>query len=85
MDFIWIVFAFGCGLGVRLLALPPLICYLGAGFLLNFLGMLPAAGLQFSLTRAVQLWLRENATRGSAGYGASSPLGPRALARDTSA
>ena len=57
MDFIWIVFAFGCGLGVRLLALPPLIGYLGAGFLLNFLGVLPAAGLQTLADLGITLML----------------------------
>ncbi|TDF41539.1 potassium transporter Kef [Alteromonadaceae bacterium M269] len=38
MEFIWILFAFICGLGVKLINLPPLIGYLIAGFLLNALG-----------------------------------------------
>ncbi len=38
MDFFWILFAFACGLSVRLLSLPPLVGYLIAGFALNFLG-----------------------------------------------
>lgn len=38
MDFIWILFAFFCGLGMKLISLPPLIGYLLAGFILNFAG-----------------------------------------------
>ncbi len=41
MDFIWILFAFLCGLGVRLISLPPMLGYLLAGFLLNFMHMQP--------------------------------------------
>jgi predicted Kef-type K+ transport protein len=39
MDIVWILFAFVCGLGVKLLGLPPLIGFLAAGFLLNFVGV----------------------------------------------
>jgi predicted Kef-type K+ transport protein len=38
MEFIWILFAFLCGLSVKLINLPPLVGYLIAGFLLNALG-----------------------------------------------
>ncbi len=38
MDYIWIFFAFTCGLVVRLVSLPPLVGYLIAGFALNFMG-----------------------------------------------
>lgn len=38
MDYIWILFAFLCGFGMKLLQLPPLIGFLLAGFLLNALG-----------------------------------------------
>ncbi|MBA6352003.1 cation:proton antiporter family protein [Colwellia sp. BRX9-1] len=38
MDFIWILFAFGCGMAAKSFSLPPSIGYLFAGFLLNFLG-----------------------------------------------
>lgn len=38
MEFIWILFAFFCGLGAKLINLPPLVGYLIAGFLLNALG-----------------------------------------------
>ena len=39
MDVLWILFAFTCGLGVKLLGLPPLIGFLAAGFLLNYAGV----------------------------------------------
>jgi glutathione-regulated potassium-efflux system ancillary protein KefC len=57
MDFIWVIFAFGCGLMVRLLALPPLIGYLAAGFLLNYLGVQPAEGLQTLADLGITLML----------------------------
>ena len=39
MDIFWILFAFVCGLVVKQIALPPLIGYLIAGFLLNVAGL----------------------------------------------
>ena len=39
MDVLWIVFAFACGLAVKLLGLPPLIGFLVAGFALNYAGV----------------------------------------------
>ena len=57
MDFIWIIFAFGCGLLVRVLALPPLVGYLAAGFLLNYLGVQPAEGLQILADLGITLML----------------------------
>ncbi|MFT5154943.1 MAG: glutathione-regulated potassium-efflux system ancillary protein KefC [Planctomycetota bacterium] len=39
MNFLWILFAFVCGFGARVLGQPPLIGYLGAGFLLNAIGV----------------------------------------------
>jgi len=39
MEFTWILFAFVCGLAVKMINLPPLIGFLLAGFLLNYLGM----------------------------------------------
>lgn len=39
MEFAWIAFAFVCGLGVKLLGLPPLIGFLAAGFALNVVGV----------------------------------------------
>ncbi|WP_448549919.1 cation:proton antiporter domain-containing protein [Thalassotalea fusca] len=39
MDFIWILFAFVCGLAAKSITLPPSIGYLLAGFVLNFMGM----------------------------------------------
>jgi len=38
MEFIWILFAFGCGLAAKLISLPPSIGYLLAGFILHFIG-----------------------------------------------
>jgi len=38
MDFIWIFFAFVCGLAAKTVHLPPSIGFLIAGFALNFLG-----------------------------------------------
>ena len=42
---IWVLGAFGLGLLARQLGLPPLIGFLGAGFLLNGLGIAAPAGL----------------------------------------
>lgn len=39
MEFIWIFFAFACGLACRLASLPPLIGFLAAGFMLNAMGV----------------------------------------------
>ncbi len=38
MDFIWIFFAFLCGLAAKSTSLPPSIGYLAAGFALNMMG-----------------------------------------------
>lgn len=38
MDFIWIFFAFACGLVAKTVSLPPSIGYLLAGFILHFIG-----------------------------------------------
>ena len=38
MDFIWILFAFICGLAAKTITLPPSIGFLAAGFLLNMAG-----------------------------------------------
>ncbi len=57
MDFIWILFAFVCGLGMKLLGLPPLIGYLLAGFALNFLGVVPDSGLQLLADLGITLML----------------------------
>jgi len=38
MDFIWIFFAFVCGLVAKTISLPPSIGYLAAGFMLNIAG-----------------------------------------------
>ena len=38
MDFIWILFAFICGLAAKTISLPPSIGFLAAGFILNIVG-----------------------------------------------
>ncbi|GGF57675.1 cation:proton antiporter family protein [Alteromonas lipolytica] len=38
MEYIFLLFAFICGLGVKLIGIPPLVGYLVAGFLLNAFG-----------------------------------------------
>ncbi|MEL7448718.1 MAG: cation:proton antiporter family protein [Pseudomonadota bacterium] len=43
---LWLVFAYACGLGVRLAGLPPLIGFLIAGFALNLAGVQPNETLQ---------------------------------------
>ncbi len=57
MEFIWIFFAFFCGLGVKLVQLPPLVGYLMAGFLLNALGMEPSANLETLANIGITLML----------------------------
>ncbi len=57
MDFIWILFAFTCGLAMRLVALPPLVGYLAAGFALHFLGFQPAQNLDTLANIGITLML----------------------------
>ncbi len=57
MDFIWILFAFICGMGVKLISLPPLIGYLVAGFILHFIGIEPASHLQTLADLGITLML----------------------------
>jgi predicted Kef-type K+ transport protein len=57
MEFIWIFFAFLCGLGVKLIKLPPLVGYLVAGFLLNALGVVPSASLETLANIGITLML----------------------------
>ena len=38
MEYAFLLFAFVCGLTVKLIGIPPLVGYLVAGFLLNFAG-----------------------------------------------
>ena len=57
MDFIWILFAFLCGLGAKTLTLPPSIGYLFAGFLLNFLGFQADDNLQALADLGITLML----------------------------
>ncbi|WP_102795516.1 cation:proton antiporter [Bowmanella denitrificans] len=57
MDFIWVLFAFVCGLGVKMFNLPPLIGFLAAGFLLNFIGIRPAESLETLANLGITLML----------------------------
>lgn len=57
MDFIWVLFAFVCGLGVKVLNLPPLIGFLAAGFLLNFIGVEPTESLEALANLGITLML----------------------------
>jgi predicted Kef-type K+ transport protein len=57
MEFVWIFFAFICGLGVKLIHLPPLVGYLIAGFLLNAFGLEPSANLETLANIGITLML----------------------------
>ncbi|WP_100641380.1 cation:proton antiporter family protein [Alteromonas facilis] len=45
MEYIFLLFAFICGLGVKLIGIPPLVGYLAAGFILHFSGFEASASL----------------------------------------
>ena len=51
MEYAFLLFAFVCGLTVKLIGIPPLVGYLLAGFLLNFAGY----GLTDELTQIANL------------------------------
>ncbi|WP_051222247.1 cation:proton antiporter family protein [Neptunomonas japonica] len=57
MDFIWILFAFVCGLTVKLISLPPLIGFLFAGFVLHFIGVEPTDSLKTLADLGITLML----------------------------
>lgn len=57
MEFIWILFAFICGLAVKLAALPPLIGYLLAGFILHAVGFEANATLEALADLGITLML----------------------------
>lgn len=57
MDFIWILFAFVCGLAVKLISLPPLIGFLLAGFALHFIGVEPTESLNTLANLGITLML----------------------------
>ena len=57
MDFIWILFAFVCGYVFRIIELPPLIGYLLAGFILNFIGIEAATSLEQLANLGITLML----------------------------
>lgn len=57
MEFAFILLAFVCGLGLKLLGLPPLIGYLIAGFALNYLGFESTEALQTIANLGITLML----------------------------
>jgi predicted Kef-type K+ transport protein len=57
MDFIWILFAFVCGMAVKIVSLPPLIGYLIAGFILHAIGIEPATHLEVLADLGITLML----------------------------
>lgn len=57
MEFIWILFAFICGLAVKLVNLPPLIGFLAAGFILNFMQVQPSSILEHLSNLGITLML----------------------------
>jgi glutathione-regulated potassium-efflux system ancillary protein KefC len=57
MEFAFIVVAFVCGLGMKLIGLPPLIGYLVAGFALNSLGFHTTDALQTIADLGITLML----------------------------
>ncbi|NVK24000.1 MAG: cation:proton antiporter [Gammaproteobacteria bacterium] len=57
MEFIWILFAFLCGVSVRLVSLPPMVGYLFAGFLLHFLGLQATSGIEVLSQLGITLML----------------------------
>ena len=57
MDFIWILFAFICGLAVKTVNLPPSIGFLAAGFILNFAGVTPDPSLETLANLGITLML----------------------------
>ena len=57
MDYLWIFFAFACGMLFRFANLPPLIGYLFAGFTLHILGYVPDPSLQILADIGITLML----------------------------
>lgn len=57
MEFIWILFAFSCGLIAKNLTLPPSIGFLSAGFILNIMGVEASDSLQVLADLGITLML----------------------------
>ncbi|MEP0354962.1 MAG: cation:proton antiporter family protein [Paraglaciecola sp.] len=57
MEFAFILLAFACGFGAKLLGLPTLIGYLAAGFVLNYLGFESTDNLQNLANLGITLML----------------------------
>lgn len=57
MEFIWLLFAFACGMVANFINLPSLIGYLCAGFILHFVGLEPLANLDALAEIGISLML----------------------------
>lgn len=57
MSFIWVLFAFVCGLLSKMATLPPLVGFLAAGFLLHYLGITPDENLSIIADIGIMLML----------------------------
>lgn len=57
MDILWILLAYGCGLTVQLVGLPPLVGFLAAGFALNAIGFEANATLESLASLGITLML----------------------------
>lgn len=57
MDFIWILFAFTCGLAAKKISLPPSIGFLAAGFILNIAGYQADASLSLLSNLGITIML----------------------------
>ncbi|WP_166424331.1 cation:proton antiporter family protein [Paraglaciecola sp. 20A4] len=57
MEIVWLLFAFVGGLSMKQLGLPPLIGFLGAGFLLNYFGFESSENLQSLADLGITLML----------------------------
>ena len=57
MDPIWVVIAFGVGLAVKQFGLPPMVGFLGAGFVLAALGVEDSQTLQYMADMGIYLLL----------------------------
>ena len=57
MDILWLIFAFVCGLAIKLVGLPPLVGFLIAGFALNVAGVEPNETLEAIANLGITLML----------------------------
>jgi predicted Kef-type K+ transport protein len=57
MEYMFLLFAFICGLGVKAIGIPPLVGYLAAGFLLNFSGYAITPNLTYIANLGITIML----------------------------